>query len=175
MYMGPSTEEPPMPSPPTNRKNTSEYQSQAKAHPRAETTYRTAMMRRLSRRPKRSAGIPANMAPRMVPISAVATVRPREKGESRKTSARACVAPEMTTVSKPNSRPPRAATTVLRRRQALSFIGSEFVRGRAAWSRLRLRTANASSDYRPRASARSVHFACPRRAWSLAFAQSHTM
>ncbi len=37
MYMGPSTEEPPMPSPPTKRKKTSEFQSQAKAQPMAET------------------------------------------------------------------------------------------------------------------------------------------
>ena len=37
MYMGPSTDEPPMPRPPMKRKKITEYQSQAKAQPSAET------------------------------------------------------------------------------------------------------------------------------------------
>ena len=38
IYMGPSTDEPPIPSPPMKRKQTSEYQSQANAQPSAEIT-----------------------------------------------------------------------------------------------------------------------------------------
>ena len=49
--MGPSTDDPPIASPPMKRKQTSEYQSQATAQPSAEITYSTARMRRLSRRP----------------------------------------------------------------------------------------------------------------------------
>ena len=51
IYMGPSTEEPPIPKPPMKRKKTRAYQFQAKAQPREEIRYRMAMMRRLSRRP----------------------------------------------------------------------------------------------------------------------------
>ena len=40
MYMGPSTEEPPMPRPPIKRKKTSADQFQANAQPRAETRYK---------------------------------------------------------------------------------------------------------------------------------------
>jgi hypothetical protein len=51
-----------------------------------------------------------------VPNRALATVKPRSMGVSRYTSESVLVAPEMTTVSKPKRRPPRAATMVLFRR-----------------------------------------------------------
>ena len=80
MYMGPSTDEPPTPSPPMKRKATRAYQFQAKAQPRPEIKYRTAITRRLSRRPKRSPGKPASIAPRTVPKSALNTVTPSRNG-----------------------------------------------------------------------------------------------
>src|SRR6266567_483242 len=119
MYMGPRTEDPPMASPPIKRKATSAYQCHAKAHPRAETRYRTARMRRLSRRPYRSPGIPAENEPATVPHNAMATVIPKDAGESLNVLLRPVVVPAMTAVSKPNSNPPSAATTVLRRRYRL--------------------------------------------------------
>ena len=70
-----------MPSPPTKRASTSQCQFHANAQPSAETKYRTAMIRRLSRRPQRSPGIPASMAPTMVPHSAMDTVSPSDAGE----------------------------------------------------------------------------------------------
>ena len=51
MYMGPSTDDAPIPSPPMKRASRKEYQSQASAHPRAETRYSTAVICRLARRP----------------------------------------------------------------------------------------------------------------------------
>src|SRR6266481_5439279 len=70
MYIGPSTEEPPTPNPPMKRKTTRAYQSQARAQPKPEIRYRTAITRRLSRRPKRSPGKPASIAPKTEPKSA---------------------------------------------------------------------------------------------------------
>src|SRR5712664_3575700 len=122
MYIGPSTDEPPMPRPPMKRKRTSVLQFQAKAQPRAETRYSTAMARRLSRRPNLSPGIPASMDPRIVPQSAAETVIPRAAGDRRNVSVSACVVPAITAVSNPKRSPPSAATTVLFRRYELSFI-----------------------------------------------------
>ena len=122
MYIGPSTDEPPIARPATKREATSDVQFQAKAQPRAETRYKTAITRRLSRRPYRSPGIPASIAPTMVPQSAIETVSPSDAAESWYSNVRACVVPAITAVSNPNSRPPRAATTVLLSRHALSFI-----------------------------------------------------
>ena len=65
-------------------------------------------------RPRRSAGRPALIAPTMVPMRAVATVKPSENSLRWKTSRRFSVVPEITAVSKPKRRPPSAATTALR-------------------------------------------------------------
>ena len=59
----------------------------------------------------------------MVPTSALATVMPRLQGERCQVFVSAAVVPEITTVSKPNSRPPRAATTVLRISEEERVIG----------------------------------------------------
>src|SRR3989442_790640 len=122
MYIGPSTDDPPIARPATKREATSDVQFQARAQPRAETRYRMAITRRLSRRPYRSPGIPASIAPTMVPQSAIETVSPRDAAESWYSNVRACVVPAITAVSNPNSRPPRPATTVLLSRHALSFM-----------------------------------------------------
>src|SRR2546422_6841621 len=122
MYIGPRTEDPPIPSPPMKRNATSEGQFHAAAQPRAETKYKMAMSRRLSRRPSLSPGNPASIDPMTVPQRALATVMPNIPGESWKVCLRAPVVPEMTAVSKPNRRPPSAATTVLFTRYAFSFM-----------------------------------------------------
>ena len=62
------------------RKKTSADQLQAKAQPSAETRYRIASTRRLSRRPYFSPGIPANIEPKMVPRIALKTVTPSRYG-----------------------------------------------------------------------------------------------
>ena len=62
------------------RNTTRACQFQAKAQPSPEMRYKTAITRRLSRRPKRSPGIPASIAPRTVPQSALNTVTPNRKG-----------------------------------------------------------------------------------------------
>ena len=51
IYMGPSTDEAPMPRPPMKRATSSEGQPNANAHPSAETKYSTPVIRRLARRP----------------------------------------------------------------------------------------------------------------------------
>ena len=76
MYMGETTDAPPTPIPPMKRKNSNEYQSQARPLPTAETKYSTAMHTSTARRPSASAGRPATIAPRIVPIKALATVKP---------------------------------------------------------------------------------------------------
>ena len=62
-------------------------------------------------RPKASEGIPPNMAPNTVPISAILTVRPCSSTLKFQTCSMACSAPEITAVSKPNRKPPRATVT----------------------------------------------------------------
>src|SRR5438445_2683664 len=66
------------------------------------------------------------MEPTMVPASALDTVTPSASGERWKRSVSAWVVPEITTVSKPNSSPPSAATTVLRRRTEFNGIVRTF-------------------------------------------------
>ena len=58
----------------------------------------------------------------MVPARALETVTPSASGERWKSSVSAWVVPEMTTVSKPKSNPPSAATTVLRIRTAFNCM-----------------------------------------------------
>src|SRR5881275_2681415 len=123
IYIGPSTDDPPIPSPAKNRNSTSADQFHARAQPSAETRYRTASPRRLSRRPYLSPKRPAVAAPMIVPQSALETVKPSAPGERPYVVVSACVVPAMTAVSKPNSRPPSAATTVLLSSVRLSFLG----------------------------------------------------
>src|SRR5439155_19162465 len=68
-----------------------------------------------------------DIVPLTLPHCALATVVPSIGGVSPYVSVRARVVPAMTAVSKPKSKPPRAATTELRRRYRLS--------GDAGWSR----------------------------------------
>ena len=77
MYIGATTDDAPTPRPPSHRNTRKEYQSQATALPTAETKYRIAIQNSVLRRPIRSAGWLAKSAPRMVPIRALATVKPR--------------------------------------------------------------------------------------------------
>src|SRR5580700_1442191 len=86
------------------------------------------MIRKLSRRPKRSPGRPASMAPTTVPQIAMETVMPRLFDDRWKTCDSWPVVPEMTAVSNPNSRPPKAATTVLFNKTAFNFMPSPDVR-----------------------------------------------
>ena len=65
-------------------------------------------------RPNRSAIFPATNAPAMVPISAIATVKPRPLSERWNTALSASVVPEITAVSNPKIRPPSEATIALR-------------------------------------------------------------
>lgn len=65
-------------------------------------------------RPNMSVSLPAHRAPTMVPISAIATVKPRPLLERWKTSFSASVVPEITAVSNPKISPPSEATIALR-------------------------------------------------------------
>src|SRR5436853_795995 len=136
MYIGPRTEDPPIPNPPIRRNRTSEYQFHATAQPTAEITYNTAITRRLSRRPYRSPGNPASIAPKIVPHSALATVTPSRPGESWYVWVSAAVVPEITAVSNPNQRPPHVAITVLLTNVALRLISPPGLRLGAATAEL---------------------------------------
>src|SRR5258708_1078427 len=122
IYMGPSTDEPPIPRPPMKRKRTSADQSHATAQPRAETRYSTAIARKLSRRPNLSPGSPARMDPKMVPQSAAETVIPKAAGDRWNVSVSAWVVPAITAVSNPKRSPPSDATRVLFKRYELRVI-----------------------------------------------------
>ena len=89
--------------------------------PRAETKNRTASPLKLSRRPNRSPGMLASIAPMIVPHRAMATVKPSEAGVRWYRFTSALVAPAMTAVSKPKSSPPSAATIVLLTSSALRW------------------------------------------------------
>src|ERR1700691_5048318 len=113
MYIGTSTKDPPLPTPPINRKKSSDQRFHAKAHPTAEITYNNAITRKLSRLPYFCPGRPDVVAPSTVPISAIVTVKPSSHGVRRYVRVRASVVPEITAVSNPNNNPPRAPTIVL--------------------------------------------------------------
>ncbi len=130
MYIGETTEAPPMASPPKKRKKRNEPQFQGNALPKEETTYSTAIAISTLRRPQVSAGRPTTIEPMIVPMSAEATVNPTQNPPERpsqalsrwKTTFRASVVPEITAVSKPNNSPPRAATSTLPARYRLTFM-----------------------------------------------------
>src|ERR1700681_3845064 len=66
--------------------------------------------------------MPADMAPMMVPIRAMATVRPNCRGVRPNLSVKECVVPAMTAVSNPNKSPPKAPTAVAFNSVAFNFI-----------------------------------------------------
>src|ERR1035438_6363999 len=108
--MGPMTEDAPMASPPTMRKQMREPQLQAAAQPMADARYSAPSALRQARRPYRSLGALALHEPTTVPHKALETVMPSRAGESEKVSVSDLVVPEITAVSNPNNSPPRAAT-----------------------------------------------------------------
>jgi hypothetical protein len=65
--------------------------------------------------------MPASIDPATVPHRAAETVKPFSQGERLYAAVSPLVVPEMTTVSNPNSSPPRAATRVLFARYAFNF------------------------------------------------------
>src|ERR1044072_9083850 len=113
MYIGPSTDDAPIPSPPMNRASRNEYQSKANAQPTADNRYSTAVICNAFRLPSRSPGMPPNIAPRIVPHSAEDTVTPSMYGVNEYFADSAAVAPAITAVSNPNNSPPNAAITAL--------------------------------------------------------------
>ena len=68
--------------PPRNRKIWNSARLLTKALPSAPTKYRMPIAKSTFLRPNLSTGLPATSAPRMVPSSAVATVKPRPPGLS---------------------------------------------------------------------------------------------
>src|SRR5690606_19961394 len=109
MYIGATTDEIPTPTPPMNRKIKNIPQPVARPEPSADTRYSTATMSRLILRPYLSAGTPPYRAPMTVPMRAMETVSPCSKGLEFQSTCRVCSAPEITAVSKPKRKPPRAA------------------------------------------------------------------
>jgi hypothetical protein len=96
-----------------NRNAISISQLTANPHPNADTKYRTASATSTGFRPYRSAGRPTISEPMIVPINALETVNPHWPPLSPNTALSAFSVPEITAVSKPNRKPPSAATSVL--------------------------------------------------------------
>src|SRR5690242_18136272 len=84
---------------------------QLSAQPSAEATYMKPTIFRLSPEPNRAPGNPAKRAPMNVPNNALATEKPYQNppGAMWNTWLSDWVTPEITTVSKPNSKPARLA------------------------------------------------------------------
>ena len=80
--MGATTEATPTPMPPRNRKIWKSARLVTKALPSAPTKYRIPIAKSTFLRPYLSTGLPAISAPKMVPSSAVATVKPSPPGLS---------------------------------------------------------------------------------------------
>ena len=99
-----------MASPPMNRKIRNWTRFWGMAHPMAETKNSTAEISMKRRRPRRSLTVPAMAAPAMQPMRTMLTASPSPRDDRAKRCLRKRVAPAMMAVSKPNSRPPRAAT-----------------------------------------------------------------
>ena len=83
MYIGETTEAPPIARPPRKRKARKDAQFQGNALPKAETKYSTAIAISTLRRPRVSAGRPTAIEPTIVPISAAATVNPSQNPPDR--------------------------------------------------------------------------------------------
>jgi hypothetical protein len=71
-------------------------------------------------RPSESAGFSITTEPTIVPMSADATVKPSQNSSNPKSCWMAFSAPEITAVSKPKRRPPKAATAAERKPSAES-------------------------------------------------------
>ena len=82
MYIGPTTEDAPTARPPMKRKNIKAYQLTMAPLKTAEIRYRMPMTMSERLRPYFSAGFPQNSAPMIVPIRAVAIVKPWAKSLS---------------------------------------------------------------------------------------------
>ncbi len=131
MYIGETTDAPPTAKPADEAEEQERVQSQARraADRRNEVEHGNHDQHRP---PPEAVGRPAHGdRPDDVPISALATVNPSQKEPDRpsqwlvewKTSFSASVVPEITAVSKPNSSPPRAATSVHPEQIPVEFHG----------------------------------------------------
>ena len=114
MYIGPKTEDPPIPIPPMNRNMHKDQKSQARAHPKAEIMKSTPSIFKLSRLPQISPGFDEISVPSMVPIKAEDTTKPIDHSDNWNRDFTAEVVPEITAVSKPNNKPPNEATIAAR-------------------------------------------------------------
>ncbi len=100
-----------MPNPPTMRAQTSSVEDLARPHHTADTVKNTALRSSTRLRPKRSLSIPAASAPQKQPTIADPTTHPSILSDKLNSVVNIVSVPEMTAVSKPNSSPPKAATT----------------------------------------------------------------
>ena len=78
----------------------------------------------MKRRPHKSPGFPTAIAPRTVPQSAIETVIPRVESVRLKNCVMYFVVPEMTAVSKPKRKLPKADTIVANN----NFLFNSFTR-----------------------------------------------
>ena len=89
---------------------TNSLRLRGRADAMAEMANRTAAMISIFLRPKRSLSVPASEAPTMQPISTLETAQPCITSSSSNRSVRKPMTPEITPVSYPKSKPPKAAT-----------------------------------------------------------------
>lgn len=106
MYIGPATVEAPTPRPPINLNKENEYASGAKAEPIADTKYSAPIQMSVFFRPIRCVGIPPKSEPATVPHKAIDMINvPWNNGVVSQSSLMGRLAPDITTVSKPNRNP----------------------------------------------------------------------
>src|SRR5882757_5163029 len=114
IYIGPTTEEAPTAIPPIKRKRMNRPQAEMEAVPIAAKKYKAAITINTLLRPYFLAGTPAIREPNTVPIRLEETVNPCQKELSDHIFSMIFSAPEITAVSKPNKKPPRAAISAIR-------------------------------------------------------------
>src|SRR6185503_10483426 len=114
IYIGATTDEAPTASPPMIRKKINKAHAETEAHPMAATINMTAMVCSTFLRPYFLAGMLANIAPAIVPKRLDDTVNPCHPELRCQRPSNVFSAPEITTVSNPNKKPPRAAMSAIR-------------------------------------------------------------
>src|SRR5690606_12617132 len=114
MYIGPTTEEAPTAIPPRKRNNTNTIHAEVMAQPIAESKYKIAMPSKTAFRPLACVKLPTMSDPKTVPIRLEATVNPSQKEFKAQKDCIVPSAPEITAVSKPNKKPPKAAISAIR-------------------------------------------------------------
>ena len=112
IYIGVTIDAPPIAIPAIKRESKNSGQFRASPQPSDDTKKHAAKAKSTFLRPNRSDALPITRTPAIVPMMAIATVKPWRISSNLKSVSNGSLAPEIATVSKPKISPPSAATNV---------------------------------------------------------------